>query len=234
MLAESNMQRWQAGLRFLFQSACPLCDRSTPDRLCQDCTRQLQAYQYQNPRQDWQGDLPLFAWGRYEGALKRAISVLKYNQEAEIGRLLGAWLGDLWMLQPPIPRLKTQIIVVPVPLHCDREKQRGYNQANVMAQGFCWRTGLPLNPALVVRNRATEAQFRLSAQQRQANLNHAFSVQPFKRPALKPTAVLILDDIYTTGATARSLAVTLKEAGLEIVGIAAIAKTENFRSPESS
>ncbi len=211
----------------MLQSTCPICGRSASQTLCLDCIRQLKTCEYQRPAQDWQGTLPLFAWGSYEGSLKRAIAVLKYQHQPEIGELLGTWLAETWRCQPPHAVRSfstTRIIVVPIPLHRDRQQHRGYNQAELIAQRFCQITGLTLNTSLLIRHRATEVQHSLTVQQRQQNLNQAFRVQSVEKVQDRP--ILLLDDIYTTGATAQAAVAALRAARLSVLGIAAIAKTE--------
>jgi ComF family protein len=115
--------------------------------------------------------------------------------------------------------------VVPIPMHPAKQRQRGFNQAELLARYFCDRTRFSLEVNGLQRVRQTEAQFNLSVQQRQQNLDNAFSLgQKFlKRPPSAP--VLLLDDIYTTGATALSAAQTLQQHGIQVQGIIVLAKT---------
>lgn len=209
----------QATLNLFLQGTCPLCDRTTPAAFCPTCTTSLQ--QQISPQLDRQSSLPVLAWGRYEGLLKRAIAALKYQQQAQIGTVLGQWLGEAWHQHGQI--FSQRPVVVPIPLHPDKLKQRGYNQAELIAQGFCRVTGWPLAARGLQRTRATEAQFGLDAQARQRNVAEAFELGHAWQQRSR-TSVLLIDDIYTTGATALSAANTLRRHQVSVLGIAAIAR----------
>lgn len=224
----SIQQWWQAGRRFLFQTPCPLCSRSTTTSLCQDCRQQLYACERTYPFQDWQGDLPLMAWGSYEGVLKQAITNLKYQNQPQVAEPLGLWLGELWQRnQSQAVRFsQSQLVVVPIPLHCDRKQERGYNQAELIAQHFCRVTGLHLQTALLSRERATAPQFALSLRDRQANLFRAFRVNVAIAKKISGAQILLLDDIYTTGATAQAAVQVLQAVSCSVLGIVTVARTE--------
>ena len=213
------------------EANCPLCERSTAKALCLDCQRQANRCRLEQPAQTWQGDLPLFAWGDYRGTLKQAIAALKYKNKPQIARLLGRWLGEAWLTHPPC--WKSQAAskhrpgspwVVPIPLHANKQRQRGYNQAALLAESFCEVTGLPLARKGLVRMRQTEAQFSLTVVERQRNLIEAFQIGEQFRRRPPTTPVLLLDDIYTTGATARSATTTLRRQGISVLGMGAIAR----------
>lgn len=209
-------------LNLFLQSHCPLCQRSTSRELCVYCERQLQTCELQNPKVKWQAPIPVFSWGLYGGSLKRAIAAMKYENQPQIAHLLGQWLGEAWLLN--FAKFQTDLIVVPIPLHPSKQKQRGYNQAALIAQGFCHTTGLKLKINGLERIRETQAQFGLSAAEREKNLDSAFVVgQGFRsRPNIP---ILLMDDIYTTGATAASAVQTLHQYGMQVSGIAAVATT---------
>lgn len=206
-------------LTTVFRPACPLCTRPAQGYLCLDCQRQIEATRLPQPWQFWRGPLPLAAWGRYGDALKRVLGALKYHNRPELARPLGHYLGDLWLTgghglsQPPA--------VVPIPIHPEKRKSRGYNQAELLAEAFCQYVGLKLYSNLLLRQTDTQAQHSLSAQEREANLATAFAIHPRHPPPKNP--VLILDDIYTTGATARTAQTVLAQAGFSVVGILVVA-----------
>lgn len=209
-------------LNLFLESNCPLCQRPTSKEFCQDCTRQLQRCQICHL--SWLlADIPVFAWGVYGGTLKRAIAALKYDSQPQLAQPLGQWLGQAWLNSQ---LASTRSIVVPIPLHADKQKQRGYNQAALLAQSFCEITGLHLQQTGLKRIRATEALFGLSTSEREKNLAMAFELASgFRRHRLK-SPVLLLDDIYTTGATARSAAQTLQQMGIAVCGLVVIAITQ--------
>jgi ComF family protein len=214
-------QALQPVLNLFLQSSCPLCQRSAHREFCDACWRQIQRCQISEPQQLWQGSLPVFAWGVYEGALKRSIAALKYNNQPQLARPLGYELAQAWMttIAPRQP-----ITVVPIPMHADKQQQRGYNQADLLAAAFCQATGLLLQKQGLARVRSTTAQFGLSIAAREQNLASAFELGKdfIRRPP--SGAVLLLDDIYTTGATVRAAASSLQQHQIPVLGVAAIAK----------
>lgn len=174
--------------------------------------------------------MPVIAWGTYSGPLKRALHQLKYQNCPEIAAPLGTDLGRLWQ-QAWLPKMALQrqakgqsIVVVPIPLHPERLGQRGYNQAELIAQGFCRTTGLPCLSQGLLRVRATEAQHQFGLATRQSNLHSAFRLGPDWTLARMSAAVLLIDDIYTTGATAQAAATELQQSGLNVLGIATVAR----------
>jgi predicted amidophosphoribosyltransferase len=74
-------------LNLFLKPNCPLCDRASIDTFCKYCYRQLQECQLLDPARYWQGNLPLFAWGKYEGSVKRSMAKLKYDGHRSIGNL---------------------------------------------------------------------------------------------------------------------------------------------------
>jgi ComF family protein len=221
-----GIQKLKNGLLALFlKSTCPLCDRPADVDLCEYCQRQLLRCQLKHPSNFWQGELPVFVWGTYGGALKRAIAVLKYENQPQLARPLGHWLGQAWLKSPLATRAK-KLTVVPIPLHPTKLQQRGYNQTELIAQSFCEFTGYKQQPRGLERVRATEAQFGLSMQQREQNLADAFVIGKSLSNPQTASPVLLLDDIYTTGATARSAAQALHRQGIPVYGIVAIASSK--------
>ncbi|NMG07919.1 ComF family protein [Brasilonema sp. UFV-L1] len=214
-------QNFKDLLNLFLQSNCPLCQRPTSQDLCQNCNRQLQKCHLKDPTYLWKDPLPVFAWGAYGGILKRAIAAMKYENQPQIARSLGRSLGEAWLLHSP---MSDKVVVVPIPLHPNKQKERGYNQAALIAESFCETTGLKLKQNGLARVRATEAQHSLSASKRAKNLAEAFDIgKDFRRCPEIP--VLLVDDIYTTGATAMSAMQTLNQAGMKVVGLAATAHT---------
>ena len=213
------------GLLSLFlKSNCPLCQRPAESTVCHDCERKLQASQLSNPLQFWRQDLPLFVWGHYEGQLKRAIAVFKYENHPELGEFFGYNLGENW-LKCNLLKKFPQLTVIPVPLHAEKQEERGFNQAELIAKAFCQITRYPLQNQGLVRVRNTEAMFNLKPLERQANIQQAFSIgQGLNQPKAK-FPILLIDDIYTTGTTARECVKVLNAHQLPVLGIVAIASS---------
>lgn len=213
--------RWrlQGLLDLVLETPCPLCQRSTNSTICPSCQQHLRRCQL--PKLPAGQDSAVLAWGHYSGTLKRAIAALKYENQRALARPLGHWLGQTWL---NAPLYTGELVVVPIPMHASKLKERGFNQAALLAESFCEWTRLPLALDGLERHRATDAQFTLSATQREQNLSDAFSLGGVLRQATAPPTVLLLDDIYTTGATARSAIKTLRRHGVRVAGIAVVAQ----------
>lgn len=210
-------------LELILRSNCPLCGRSTSTVLCQGCSRQVQRCRLGHPAASWQEPLPVFAWGIYGGALKQSIAALKYRNHPKLARPLGNWLAQAW-LDSPLAATRS-LVIVPIPMHPHKQRQRGFNQAELLAAAFCERTGLPWRHGLA-RGRATEALFGLSPEAREQTLAGAFQLgQDFLHRRPKQT-VLLLDDIFTTGATVRAAVQTLQQHQISVHGVVAVAKTQ--------
>ncbi len=211
-------------LRLGLRPRCPLCQRWATAVFCSDCLSQLQVCQSKC------SSTTVLAWGNYAGALKRAIALLKYDGRAEIARPLGQWLAQSWLQQEVLQ----QCVVVPIPLHDQRRSQRGYNQAELIARSFCQVTGLKMRSQALIRRRATQAQFGLTITERQRNLEQAFALGPdFKRQRPK-WPVLLLDDIYTTGATIKAATQVLQKSGIQVHGTVAVAQAQRFNRSSQS
>jgi ComF family protein len=149
---------------------------------------------------------------RYESPINRLITGFKFHDRLAHARLFGALYPD--SLIGCMGRLDC---LVPIPLHPARMRQRGFNQAQLLAEALGCRFGRRVDPRALARRRNTPAQLGLSAVQRRANLSRAFSANR----SFDGKRVGLIDDVITTGSTAQAAAATLKAAGaLEVVLIA--------------
>ncbi len=216
-------------LSVFLQSPCPLCKRPAENIVCVYCQKQLESCQLDNPSLLWRGNLPLFAWGVYDNKLKQAIATLKYQKKPQLGIILGQWLAKTW-LNNPAGKKTSNLTVLPIPLHQERLKARGFNQAETLARGFCQRTGYFLQPQGLVRVRDTETMFGLDPEQRQQNLKHAFAVGEIWQQQPPRAPILLLDDIYTTGTTVKEAAKVLGKRGIEVCGVVVVARVFSLNS----
>jgi ComF family protein len=183
----------------------------------------VQSCQITDPISLWQANPRVFAWGNYDGALRRAIAALKYHQQPRLGWALGKGLAGAWLEHRTQLAAPAKLLVIPIPLHPEKLQSRGFNQAELIAASFCRITNLSFSPHGLIRTRSTLAQAGLSKSDRHQNLQGAFALGPDCSNQLPRQPVLLLDDIYTTGATARSAIATLRQAGIQVYGLAAAA-----------
>ncbi|HEU4669313.1 MAG TPA: ComF family protein [Dyella sp.] len=223
-----------AGLgRWLLPPRCLLCGAAGDDDLdlCRDCAAELPrnrsccarcALPLAQPaplcgrcqRQPPPWDA---AWApfRYGWPLDRLEARFKFGRDLAAGRSLAAlWLREARPLAPPA-------LILPVPLHRARLRQRGHNQALELARPLARALGLPLRHDLLLRPRATSAQSELDAAARRRNVRGAFAV---RRHAVAPGHVAIVDDVMTTGSTLAECTRALRRAGARRVEVWALAR----------
>ncbi|AIE74066.1 MULTISPECIES: ComF family protein [unclassified Synechocystis] len=219
---------WQSIRSLLFQTPCPLCQKPSQDQFCRDCTGQIFSHCFAPNLPQWQGNFPRFVWGQYEGQLRRALTVMKFEQQPDIGIWLGEQLAQAWLKQPQA-KLRIRPQVVPIPLSNRKQAERGFNQAERIAAGFCRLTGYVLRPQALRRVKDTQALFGLGPGDRRRELQSALATGPAFNPH---HPWLIVDDIITTGTTALEARRAMEEKGAKVLGIVAIAAPSFSRTME--
>lgn len=154
----------------------------------------------------------------YEGALRGLIHCLKYNGFRPLARPLAGYLAEV------LERLEggSWDLILPIPLHPRRQRERGFNQAELLAARLAKLAGLPLAATDCIRVRETRPQTGLRAAERRRNVAGAFDVPRPQR--VKSRRLLLVDDVLTTGATADACAQALLAAGAEGVWVVTLAR----------
>jgi ComF family protein len=166
------------------------------------------------------------AYGSFEGGLRELVHLLKYSGVRPAAKILGRMLADVIAeLDPAFS--SPSIVIVPVPLYRGKLRRREFNHAEVIARSaakhFRASARLQLCTDVLERKRETSSQSGLTSHQRRENVRGAFTVS---RPeAVKGREALIVDDVYTTGATASECARVLLRAGASKVWVATVART---------
>ena len=178
-------------------------------------------------------DLPMFeravAYAAYRDELREMVHLLKYERMSGVATLLAPMLANAILTIEA--EAAQDLVVVPVPLFPSKRRLRGYNQSELLAKAAlaelrrarpAWR--LRLEPALMRRRRDTRSQFELSPASRYWNVKSAFEVD---MDSIQPGCeVLLIDDIYTTGATARECSRALRRAGASKVWVATLSRAQ--------
>lgn len=144
----------------------------------------------------------------YSGTVLDAIHLLKYNGRTTLSLPLGKFAANA------VESALTVDLVVPVPLHIKRLRQRGYNHSLLFARHVAQRLSVPVDTTALKRTRPTVPQVELSASLRQTNVAGAFEV--VKPDTVRDRRVLLVDDVLTTGATVRECARVLRKAGASV------------------
>jgi ComF family protein len=178
---------------------CPKCGRPQSSAiLCSSCI-------------GWQAEIDgIRSPFRFDGAIRKAIHQLKYGNLRALAELLAQWLND-YLVSNPMPGE----VLVPVPLHHKRLRERGYNQSSLLAKELGKLTNLPVVDNCLIRQRYAPPQARTSTvDERRSNVANAFLCRDRR---LKNKQVLLIDDVSTSGSTLDACARALKEAGATTV-----------------
>ncbi|MCR5672197.1 MAG: ComF family protein [Lachnospiraceae bacterium] len=193
-------------LTYADEPYCMMCGKPVDEdeEFCRDCMKGHHAYD--------EGRSALI----YDEYMSQSIYRFKYNGKREFASFYGRVMYE--RLEKKIRQWNVDAIVH-VPVHKNKLKKRGYDQAYLLARQLSKRTKIPHLKGLIIRRTATKVQKDLSAAQRQNNLKKAFKVT---QNVVKLNSILVVDDIYTTGATVDSIARCLKGAGVEKVYFATL------------
>jgi ComF family protein len=230
---------WPA--EFLFPPVCAGCRRqvSQPGSLCGECWPKLRFLEKPwcpvmgTPFAHEMGEgflsaeaianPPPFERARaavvYVGVARQMVQRLKYNDRTE----LGPWMAG-WMLRAGAELIAEADVIVPVPLHWRRFLTRRYNQSAELARAVAARSGLPFAPQALHRVKSTRQQVGLAAREREDNVRAAFAVPDASDILVRGRRVLLVDDVYTTGATVSAATRALKRGGAAAVDVLTFAR----------
>lgn len=228
------MKRWkrlsEALLQAVYPRRCPVCDeivRQRGEKVCVECLKELKLLtppwcmrcgrrvaegeeycgECREKRHFYERGRSLYEYDSVAASIYR----LKYGGRREyadfFGEQMGVYLGEFIRNVHPDA-------LAPIPLHRRRQAARGYNQAALLAEALGRATDIPVYANLLVRVRNTAPQKKLNAEERQNNLKKAFIM---RGNDVKLKTIIVIDDIYTTGATIDEAARALKDAGVEKV-----------------
>lgn len=158
-------------------------------------------------------------YGLYHGAMMRAIVLLKYERLPPLGNWFAARLAEV---AAPESEALAADVVVPVPLHPTRLRERGYNQAELIARPLARRLGLPMRMSLLVRTKPRPEKHKLSVHERWDSVRGAFATR--SGSPVDNLSVLLVDNVMTTGATLDACARVLKSAGARRVIALAVSR----------
>lgn len=228
-------------VNLLFPPVCPGCRLgvSQPATLCQDCWRRLTFLERPwcevlgTPFAQDMGEgavspaaiaaPPSFDRARaavaYGGVARELVQNLKYSDRTD----LAPWMAR-WMLRAGAELFAPGQVVVPVPLHWQRFLSRRFNQSAELGRALAQLKGMRFAPELLMRAKKTRQQVGLGQRERTENVRAAFRVPEAGKPQLAGMAVLLIDDVYTTGATVSSAARALKRGGAARVDVLTFAR----------
>jgi len=142
----------------------------------------------------------------FQEQIQTLIHALKYRRKPSLGEFLGRYIAS----EVTVSWIRSVDIIIPVPLHKTKQRARGFNQTAAIAKGLSQELHLPVCDTALVREKYTQTQTRLSRSERRYNLIDAFRVSSGFRPS-KNENILLVDDVFTTGATLESAARSLRK-----------------------
>lgn len=232
----------EALLDAVYPPTCPICDRviAKPAKVCEDCRKKLNYIQsprclkcgkpvendetevcYDCSKRKHAFERGVALWG-YTDETRNSIYRFKYQNcrvysKVYVEEMIDS-LGDI------IKSWKCEAIL-PVPIHARKLRERGFNQAELLAKDLSEILGIKMDAGILARNRYTKPQKELDDNERIKNLENAFIIQ---ENVVQYKRVLLVDDIYTTGATIDSCAKVLKEKGVEEVYVVCLCIGQGF------
>jgi|YelNatPaOPRAMG01_1025707.scaffolds.fasta_scaffold05440_5 ComF family protein len=215
----------------LFPPRCLICRRISREVICSDCLSKVSLIKGPvckvcgSPLEEeglcykCRTSPPYFSRARsyalYDGVIRTAIIRFKFEKRRNLGIFLGKLLGEF------ILGLKWDIdFIVPIPLSKERLRIRGFNQSEILAAEVCKILGAPLSLGLI-RIKETKPSINLNIEERLDNINRAFLLADTN---LKGKKILLIDDVYTTGATTNEASKTLLERGIKEVRVVTLAR----------
>jgi ComF family protein len=159
------------------------------------------------------------AWAPFQDSVKEIIHQLKYGSHPSLARPLAARLASTYGAHQP--QLQADWLI-PVPLHPARKRERGFNQSGEIARHFSRIAGVPLARHGLMRIRPTQVQAGLTRRERRRNVSGAFAVA--KSAEIRGKAILLIDDVFTTGATLNECAKILRQSGAARIAVLTVAR----------
>ncbi|MFT5167227.1 MAG: ComF family protein [Saprospiraceae bacterium] len=222
-------------ISLFYPNLCLACGQNAPmpkQVVCTDCQYYLPKTNFHLEKENtftdrlW-GRFPLYTGAAFyhfikKGRVQHLIHNLKYNNKPEVGYIIGLKYGEI-LKQAPLYR--DIDVIIPVPLHPKKERQRGYNQSETFAKGLAESMEIKYAKNILIRSLATTTQTKKSRLERLENVSAAFQL---KQPeVLRGKNVLIVDDVLTTGATLEACALKILEVPKVRVSLGTIGIAEN-------
>lgn len=221
---------WKNIIDFIFPPFCAICNSTLKENekvvcescfqnikfveppFCKKCGKPLLKVRCENCRSNKFVFKKARVLGVYDGTLREIIHLLKYNRKLSLAKRLGKMMN---LVLHTDNVLKGADMIVPVPLHQSRLRERGYNQCDCLSDSLSGSSKIPVFKKVLVRRRATKSQIKLEPEQRLKNVEGAFVVKDKKK--VEGKKVLLVDDVMTTGSTLNACSDALLRGGADEV-----------------
>lgn len=207
-------------LNFLFPPACSVCGKLDQNWLCPRCEKRLERLEksclVEIENKKYEKLLYLF---QYESLVRKLILRYKFLNKAYLNHFFANRIAQNQKNQE---LLKKYDMIIPVPMHKKKMQKRGYNQTELVTNELEKRLGIPARKDILSKVVNTTTQSKLGGKARQSNIQHAFFIK--NDIEVEDKKIILLDDIYTTGATSEECSRVLKEAGAREILVLVLAK----------
>ncbi len=188
-------------------SACLGCEKESANLICKACLLKIDRYYGQE-------DNPILSYGKYDGVLKSLIHQFKYENKFALAKPLAQLLND------SCP--KGADLLIPIPMHLKKLQERKYNQSQLLAKELSKLTHIPVVVSVLKKIKYTPSQTDLSREKRKENIKESFQV--FNSDKIQNKHIVIIDDVYTTGATVHEASLMLTNSGADKISVLTLAR----------
>lgn len=209
---------WRKLIDILYPRQCIICGKLHEDSICIRCYKTLDLNTRIDRYKDKKFNEHLYIF-KYEGKIRNLIIDYKFNDKAYLNNF---FVKIILKNEKICRKIKNYDIIIPVPIHIKRKRQRGYDQSELIARKIAKNLSLDLITDSLVKQKNTVQQSLLTKKQRQENVKQVYKI--INEQKIKDKRIILFDDIYTTGATANECAKMLKENGAKEILIFTIAK----------
>ena len=216
------MNFWDKALFLIFPPVCGICEKIGESYLCEECVEKLEKEKMivskieKHLSEDIIEYCYLFC---YEGMIRQKILQYKFQNKAYLSKMF----FEFFVKNEKVCRfLEKYDIIISVPMSKKKKSQRGYNQSELIAKQISKYTKISFENQVLIKYQENNTQSTLTKKQRLENVKNVYKIQNEQK--IKEKNILLFDDIYTTGATAKECAKVLKKAGAKTVGVLTIAK----------
>lgn len=200
-------EKCEKNLVMIDEGKCFCCGENTSKNgICESCKKEL----------FFDGFISVF---EFDKVIQNLIHCYKYEEFKKIGKYLGEILAEKLSRYSFISDVD---YILPVPLHHIKKRERGFNQARILGKSVSKKLQIPLKNSAVKRKKYTKSQTKLSKEEREKNVGNAFVIKDIS--LVKNKRLLIVDDVFTTGSTMKSIASVLKNNGAEKVYASSIVR----------
>lgn len=209
-------------LNHIYPNVCGFCDEISEDNICSNCRKKLENYKKEEiiniSNKNFEELIYLY---EYQNLIRERLIKYKFNEKAYIHK---AFAEAILNSEKICKKINTCDIILAVPIHKKRMLERGYNQSYLIAKEIAKKQEIKIENKILLKDKNNKPQSTLSGIERKNNIKNVYKINEKQKDKIKNKRILLLDDIYTTGATVDECSKTLKEAGAKEVIVLVIAK----------